>query len=94
MGIKTRRRQKQLSDPTGQVWRLKITTYIIKNHFSPGQGSTSYGAFGGGGGGVLIDGLGPTGGGVAHGDGYGGGGGGYKEPGHKGVIILDFIRDN
>ena len=28
-------------------------------------------------------------------DGYGAGGGGYdKEPGHKGVIILDFIRDN
>ena len=95
-GIKTRRRQKRLPDPTGQVWRLKITTYIIKNHFSPGQGSTSYGGFGGGGGGVLIDGLGPTGGDVTHGDGYGAGGGGpgNNKPGHKGVIILDFIRDN
>ena len=56
-----------------------------------GQGS-SYG--GGGGGGILIDGLGPTGGGVTHGDGYGAGGGVGRKNGHKGVIILDFIRDN
>ena len=97
MGIKPRRRQKRLPDPTEQVWRLKTTTYIIKNHFSPGsggKGSTSNYGCGGGGGGVLIDGLGPTGG-ISHGDGYGAGGGYYSyNPGYKGVIILDFIRDN
>ena len=94
-GIKTRRRQKRLPDPTEQVWRLKLTTYIIKNHFSPGSGGQGwdYGG-GGGGGGVLIDGLGPTGGGATHGHGYGAGGGGHSCNGYKGVIILDFIRDN
>ena len=96
-GIKTQRRQKRLPDPTEQVWRLKLTTYIIKNHFSPGSGGQipTSNSCGGGGGGVLIDGLGPTVGDVSNGQGYGAGGGGcsYKS-GNKGVIILDFIRDN
>ena len=47
--------------------------------------------YGGGGGGILIDGYGPIGGDEAQGQGYGGGGGGYESYGHNGVIILDFI---
>ena len=49
-----------------------------------------------GGGGVLVDGNGPSGGGEEHGDGYGAGGGGYyanenNAIGYDGVIILDLV---
>ena len=49
------------------------------------------GLCGGGGGGVLVDGSGPSGGNETHGEGYGGGGGGLDEAGYSGVILIDFI---
>ena len=49
-------------------------------------------ATGGGGGGVLVDGVGPSGGfNKTHGDGYGGGSGGDRlaDFGYPGVILLE-----
>ena len=51
--------------------------------------------FGAGGGGVLVDGIGPSGN-EAHGEGYGAGGGyesGGENDGYAGVIILELKQN-
>ena len=66
---------------------------------SPGLGGRDGTCGGSGGGGVLVDGAGPSGsGGTEHGEGYGAGGGGFTGQvdeatftGYDGVIILDLI---
>ena len=59
------------------------------------MGGSNSGIEGGGGGGVLVDGVGPirgTGYYGTHGEGYGGGGGYSGDgDGYNGVIILDFM---
>ena len=57
-------------------------------NISPGLGGNGSTKYGGGGGGVLVDGIGPTGGDVRQGEGYGAGGG-YDDA-YPGVIILEF----
>ena len=108
MGDKDTEQTKATTRPYWTGLEAKDYYLYYKNHFSPGSGGrgqsgssagycqgTGSSGCGGGGGGVLIDGLGPTGGDATHGHGYGAGGGGLDyEPGHEGVIILDFIRDN
>ena len=46
---------------------------------------------GGGGGGILVDGVGPSGEDETDGEGYGGGAGRSSLGGNNGIIILDFI---
>ena len=75
------------------------TLTIAHSISSPGEGGKS--RWGGGGGGVLIDGQGPQRehndrGDDRQGEGYGGGGGygGWGTPGLPGAVILDFLPDD
>ena len=56
--------------------------------FSPGVGGTASGKYGGGGGGVLINGKGAPGDDYHDGEGYGGGG--CSNSGLSGVVLLSF----
>ena len=65
---------------------------------TPGVGGQSYGADGGGGGGVLVDGTGPEEWDPTQGQGYGGGGADFTsqgnsgaESGLRGVILLEMV---
>ena len=63
-----------------------IKLYYI---FRPGDAGEAYRNYGGGGGGVLVDGEGPNGGYV--GEGYGGGGGASNNgDGNPGVILISY----
>ena len=78
-----------------------VTKEYLNDFSSPGRGGDASNINGGGagGGGVLVDGVGPVGEGPEHGEGYGGGGGftgdtssiSGDSPGYEGVIILDLI---
>ena len=59
--------------------------------FSPGAGGVHEYYYGAGGGGVLIDGIGPSGD-EGHGEGYGAGGSNYERDGYAGVILLELKR--
>ena len=69
-----------------------ISAYTFRSwKLSPGRGGTAYdGSYGGGGGGVLVDGEGPMYSDY-QGSGYGGGGSGYDtyESGLPGVILIE-----
>jgi len=69
-----------------------ITSYALQYYkLSPGAGGQHRGFYGGGGGGVLVDGAGPDGP-IDNGQGYGGGG--THDTGNSGVVILEFIGKN
>ena len=68
-----------------------------KFKLSPGQGGMAYRqsngyVFGGGGGGILVDGAGPTTNGYA-GQGYGAGGGGNNNlNGLSGIVLIEMVE--
>jgi len=68
---------------------LDLTTVQLDNFIlSPGKAGTTYGSWGGGGGGVIVNGEYPTGGTVHYGKGYGGGGN-YRGDGFPGCVLID-----
>ena len=77
---------------------MKIILKSISHDFSPGSGGQGGDSCGGGAGGVIVNGQGPSRGGPEHGEGFGAGGGGSINfssdltlRGYSGVIILEFI---
>lgn len=70
---------------------LNISTISLKYHMlNPGNGGEHSESYGGGGGGVLVDNVGPSPSTIYNGQGYGGGGGyGRNAYGFQGMILIE-----
>ena len=74
----------------GALYNLNQSVFVLSSPGEGGEGGVDYPTYGGGGGGILIDGYGPSGGEDGRGQGYGGGGGGFQS-GNPGVIVFELI---
>ena len=67
------------------IGTLNITRFIL----SPGKAGTQYNSYGGGGGGILVNGEKPSGGNEHYGEGFGGGGWGINGAGFPGCVLIE-----